>query len=131
MIKKITEIEKTVTVVRLNDDSEYDPERCHTGGAYGFWTDYNRMEDGRWYVSYGTTADFEFCPVCGSFNDHYCDDDDEAFGHDSGYSCGEYEVITTAELIEIINSFVEDEDHYITYKSADEKSEEEEEEEEE
>lgn len=118
----ITEIEKTVKVVRLSDDSEYDSELCRNGGAYGFWTDYNRMEDGRWYISYGTTADFEFCPVCGSFNNHYCGDDeaDEAFGHDSGYSCGEYEVITETELIAVINEFVEDEDHYITYRSAEE-----------
>ena len=44
--------------VRFCDFSEYDSEKCNTGGCYGFWTDYMRTADGKWIISYGTTADF-------------------------------------------------------------------------
>lgn len=95
--------------VRFCNYSEYDSERCNDGGCYGFWTDYDRLENGKWEVSYGTTAGFDFCPVCGSFNDHYDYDEEE-------YSCGDFETVTETELLEIINNFTENEDEYIEYK---------------
>lgn len=64
-------------------------------------------------AGYGTTADFEYCPVCGNFNDHYEGDD---CCYESGYSCGEYETITEAELLKRINEFEETNDEYIEYK---------------
>lgn len=51
--------------VRFNDFSQYDSEKCNNGGCYGFWTNYDRLDNGTWKVSYGTTADFDYCPVCG------------------------------------------------------------------
>lgn len=33
-----------VTAVRLSDYSDYDGDLCNTGGKYGFWTDYDRLE---------------------------------------------------------------------------------------
>lgn len=30
------------------DYSNYDSEKCNNGGLYGFWTDYNRLENGKW-----------------------------------------------------------------------------------
>lgn len=98
---------KGITKVRFNDFSDYDSEKCRNGGCYGFWTDYTSLENGTFEVSYGTTADFEYCPVCGSFDDHYEGDDT--------YLCGEFETITETELLNLINSFVETEDCYITY----------------
>lgn len=99
--------------VRFCDYSDYDSEKCNDGGSYGFWTDYNRLENGNWEISYGTTADFEYCPVCGNFNDHYEGND---CYYESGYSCGEYETITEAELLKRINEFEETDDEYIEYK---------------
>ena len=64
-------------------------------------------------IGYGTTADFEYCPVCGNLNDHYEGDD---CCYESGYSCGEYETITEAELLKRINEFEETNDEYIEYK---------------
>ena len=99
--------------VRFNDFSEYESGKSNNGGCYGFWTDYNRLENGLFEVSYGTTADFSYCPVCGSFNDHYEGDDS---CYESGYSCGEFETVTESELLNLINDFEETEDCYIEYK---------------
>ena len=102
-----------VARVRFCDYSQYESEKSSNGGCYGFWTDYTRQEDGNWEVSYGTTADFPFCPVCGDFNDHY-EGDDCRF--ESGYSCGDYEIVTEEELLNLINEFKETEDEYIEFK---------------
>ena len=40
-----------ITCVRFNDYTDYDPNRCHNGGSYGFWTDYDRFDNGKWEVS--------------------------------------------------------------------------------
>ena len=100
---------KKLKKITFNDFSEYDSEKCNNGGRYGFWTNYNRLESGNWEISYGTTADMEFCPCCGSFGDHY-DYDEE------GYSCGGFETIATNELLERINSFEEKDGKYIEMK---------------
>ena len=99
--------------VRFCDYTEYESGKSNNGGCYGFWTDYDLIEDGSWEVSFGTTADFEYCPCCGSFNDHYEGDD---CCYESGYSCGEYETITETELLKRINEFEETDDKYIEYK---------------
>lgn len=100
---------KNIKRVRFNDYSNHDPEKCNDGGSYGFWTDYNCLENGNWEISYGTTADMEFCPCCGSFGDHYDYDKEE-------YSCGDFETVTTDELLEKVNSFEEKEGEYIEFK---------------
>lgn len=100
---------ENVKKVRFNDFSEYDSEKCNNGGCYGFWTDYSRLENGNWLISYGTTADFDYCPCCGSFGDHYDYDEED-------YSCGDFETITTEELLERINSFEESAEQYIDVK---------------
>lgn len=103
--------------VRFNNYSEYNSEKSNDGGSYGFWTDYSRLENGKWEVSYGTTADFEYCPVCGSFNDHYAEDEDDIYN--SGYSCGEFATATSDELIDEINKFEKehenDDEYFIEY----------------
>lgn len=111
MVKNMRDLAE-VKRVRINDYSEYESGKSSNGGCYGFWTDYNRVEGG-WEVSYGTTADFEFCPCCGSFDSHYGYDEEE-------YTCGEFEVISNEELEKIISSFEsehsEDDDYFIEYK---------------
>ena len=67
-----------------------------------------RLENGMWEVSYGTTAEFDFCPVCGSFDDHRLED--------GTYECGEFQTVSEEELIEEINKFVETDDEFIEYK---------------
>lgn len=102
-----------INMVRFCDYTGYNPAKCSNGGCYGFWTDYNRLENGNWEISYGTTADFDYCSVCGSFNDHYEGDD---CCYESGYSCGEFEIVTEVELFKLISEFEESDDEYIEYK---------------
>ena len=104
---------KNINKVRFCDYTQYKSEKSSNGGCYGFWTDYTRLEDGNWEISYGTTADLPYCPVCGSFNDHYEGDD---CCYESGYSCGNCEVVTEEKLLELINEFKETEDEYIEFK---------------
>lgn len=54
------------------------------------------------------TAEFDFCPVCGSFDDHSLED--------GTYECGEFQTVSEEELIEEINKFVETDDEFIEYK---------------
>lgn len=98
----------------MNDFSEYDSEKCRNGGCYGFWTDYDLLENGLFKVSHGTTSDLEYCPVCGGFNNHY---EGDGSYHESGYSCGEFETITKNELMKLISVFKETDDKYIEIKS--------------
>ena len=99
--------------IKLCDYSGYDPDKCNNGGCYGFWTTYDYIGNDRWEVSYGTTADFDFCPVCGSFNNHYDGDNEE-------YCCGDFEVVSTHQIENIITEFkkkhVDDEDYFIEFK---------------
>lgn len=101
--------------VRFNDYSEYDSEKCNNGGGYGFWIDYDRLDNGVWEISYGTTADFNYCPVCGCFRNHY---EGEDCCNISGYGCGEYDSVTEKELLRLINEFTETEDTYIEYTTS-------------
>lgn len=48
--------------ITINDYRNYEPEKCSDGGAYGFWTEYLDKGGDIWEISYGTTADMEFCP---------------------------------------------------------------------
>lgn len=94
--------------VRMNDFTEYDYDRCYNGGCYGFWTEYTRMEDGKWRENYGTTSDLEFCPVCGVFGNHWDDEEEK-------YECGDFNYITDEKLLLLINGFIETEDEYLEF----------------
>lgn len=86
----------------VNDYTQYVEEKSSNGGCYGFWAVYTEKETGDFEVSYGTTADLEFCDCCGNFN---C----------NNIRCenGEYQIVTADEMKDIINSFVETEDEWI------------------
>lgn len=79
-------------VVSLYDYSEYDERRCHTGGAYGYRRDYIRTSENSWRVEHWTTCGC--CPVCGAIGED-CDCADN------------YEVVTTEDLVVVINEFEE------------------------
>ncbi len=104
-----TEMKKINRII-FKDYSEYDSDKCHDGGAYGFWTDFYRSESNTdvWEMMYHTTADFGCCPCCGDFGDEHWDGGEAGF--ESGYSCGEFDTLTTDELLERINSSETDED---------------------
>ena len=112
-MKNMFENLNNIESVKFCDYTSYDPDKCHDGGSYAFYKDYRRDDNGKWYAVYSTTADFDYCPCCGIFSDHYDED------YESGYSCGEFETVTDEELLDIINSFEETEDEYIELKVKD------------
>ena len=78
-------MKKNIERIVVKDLSDYDPNLCCTGGRYAYYTEYTKQDDGLWTVSYATSADFKFCSCCGRFG---CDE------------CGEYERISTSEMLE-------------------------------
>lgn len=112
-MNKVTSL-KGIQRVRFNDFTEYESGKSSNGGSYGFWTDYTRLENGVWEISYGTTADLDFCPVCGVFGDHQLDD--------GTYECGEFQTVSEEELIEEINKFIETDNEFIEYKEGNKKN---------
>ena len=94
---------KDAKKVVFSDYSNYKPETCRNGGDYAFYEVYERIGDNKWECHYETSADFEYCPVCGSFDNHYDDDND-------CYCCGELEVISDDEMMKRIMNFEECDD---------------------
>jgi hypothetical protein len=83
-----------VKKVRFVDDSNYESGKCCNGGSYGFTETYYKITDigdehfGNFYLSYGTTSDFSYCEMCGTFTDN-C-------------GCEYHTVITEEKLSELI-----------------------------
>lgn len=105
---------ENVVRVRITDYSDYDSALSNNGGAYEYWTDYNRRPDGTWLVSYGTSADFDYCPVCGQFADH-AERPEDCSPYWSGYTCGDYEFVSEAEVINEILRVQESDDYDVLY----------------
>jgi hypothetical protein len=76
------------------DMSGYVDGRSSNGGGYSFTTYYREMEDGRFEVSYDTSASFPFNPATGEFGNSI---DDE-----------EYEIISEEETKECIRKALAD-----------------------
>ena len=91
-------------ICRINaiDYSDYIAEKSHDGGHYAFYTTFVKEEydDKSWYIMYSSSSDFACCPVCGQFADH--NDPNRDTCYDSGYTCGEFEVVSADEMKERI-----------------------------
>ena len=91
-------------ICRINviDYSDYIAEKSHDGGHYAFYTTFVKEEydDKSWYIMYSSSSDFACCHVCGQFADH--NDPNEDTCYDSGYTCGEFEILSTDEMKERI-----------------------------
>jgi len=93
---------KKINIVRITDNTEYDPRFCGNGGKYSFWRTYRREENGQFACRYATSADMTFCPHCGCF----CDENHSAECAPRAYS--EKEVFAdAAEALNHKNYFVE------------------------
>ena len=99
------EIQDAKKVV-FSDYSNYKEETCRNGGDYAFYTVYERIGANKRECHYETSADFDYCPVCGNFGKHYSDD----CCYESGYDCGEFEVISDDEMMKKIMNFEESDD---------------------
>lgn len=94
----LKELERYKKVI-INDFSDFEAEKSRDGGRYGFWTNFNRVDDEKWEVTYGTTADFDFCPYCGNWGD--------------SCGCDEPQIISSSDLLIELSGFRETEDKFI------------------
>ena len=99
---KITKAEelKEIRKVIFNDDSEYVAGKGSNGGCYSFWEKYENLGNGIFRKSYHTSADFDYCPICGIFGCTWCEEED-------------YETVTEEELFCMIDKFEENDVYYI------------------
>ena len=97
---------RVYTEIEFQDWSQYVEGKSSNGGCYMFSDHYyyNEKSD-LWRKEYETSADFEYCPVCGRFENHEKYNEDESF---VGYSCGKYTVISAVKLINIVICFMLD-----------------------
>lgn len=51
----------------INDYREYDEKNCTTGGNYAYFTKYVKVDNNEWKVYHSTTAEFDYCSICGTF----------------------------------------------------------------
>jgi hypothetical protein len=96
-----------MSAVRIIDDSEYEAGMCCNGGHYRFFVDYRQVSPGVWSVQFGTTAEFDFCELCGSFGQHHHADwaeTSDGWELDEWWECGDgsLERISTGALLEEI-----------------------------
>lgn len=91
--------------VVVTDLRGYDPEKCNDGGAYAFYTHFDKISNDQFTTSYYTSADFDYCPYCGNFVNNY---------DSHTYECDE-EIVNRAELINIINSYANKENIFIDF----------------
>lgn len=63
-----------LVAVKITDYSEYEGGQCNTSGKYSYTTHYYRVGYDEWEVEYSTSADFKYCPICGSFGDCGCEE---------------------------------------------------------
>ena len=97
-----------IEAISLVDDSEYEPDLSHNGGKYRFVEKYKRI-GGRQFVRICcTSADFDYCPVCGSFVDHYNVETDS-------FECGDFEKVDLEELMRRIKEHLgnDSQKHYV------------------
>lgn len=93
--------------VVLCDYTQYEEGRGSNGGCYAFYETWHRTPSGKYEVHYGTSAEFEYCPCCGSFDNHY----------EGGerYSCGSFRKISKNKLKKLLRNFKEDENNEIVF----------------
>lgn len=77
--------------VKITDYGSFEYGKHNNGGAYSYSTIYKKLDCGLWEVSYSTSAsaDFEFCPCCGSFGCNVCDP----------HRDGDYELVNTNKVM--------------------------------
>lgn len=101
------------TDIEFQDWSEYEPDKSSNGGCYRFSKHYYYNKDSDlWELQYETSADMEYCPICGHFGNHEEYNDDDTF---IGYSCGSAKIISSTKMIQTVISFMlnykDDTDH--------------------
>lgn len=89
---KILSVVEYASIVKIEYKFTMDGKSYHAKRIY------NRVENNHWKISYETNENVPFCKCCGLFTDHY---QGKCSIYFSGYSCGEYENISSHRLSHI------------------------------
>ncbi len=96
---------ESIDYVKVTDRANYVPGKSSTGGCYLFTQTYRKVEEG-YEVEYGTSAEFDYCPINGTFQScNSCSDrcSDENLLERHG-CLAEREIISSEELEKIISN---------------------------
>ena len=92
-MRNLKELITSARIVSLYDYSDYEEKFSHNGGKYGFQMLFSNLGR-KWAVAYYTTADIDFCTLCGEF----------ITSSDEEHNC-KRQTVSTNELIKIIDEF--------------------------
>ena len=56
----------------ITDNSNYKSETCNNGGDYSFTVTYQQIANNKFAVLHSTSAEYPYCPFCGSFYRDIC-----------------------------------------------------------
>lgn len=58
--------------ISIIDNTNYAADKCNDGGSYSFTTTYQQIADNKFAVLHSTSAEYPYCPFCGSFYRDIC-----------------------------------------------------------
>lgn len=58
--------------VRITDYTNFASDTCCNGGNYSFSVIYRQISDNKFEVLHSTSAEYPYCPLCGSFYQGTC-----------------------------------------------------------
>ena len=56
--------------VTITDLTNFNPQLSQDGGQYSFTTYFEKTENNKYKVTYGTSAQFDYCIFCGTFSNN-------------------------------------------------------------
>lgn len=90
---------KNISFVKIIDETNYDPRKCNNGGCYRYTQRYYRVSESEFEVRYGTSSEFDYCKISGTFQ--RCEDcSDSDWGERECQA--EPEKVSETELLKII-----------------------------
>lgn len=92
-MRNLKDLLTSAKVVSLYNYSDYEERFSRNGGKYGFQMLFSNLGK-KWTITYYTTADMDFCNLCGEF----------ITPSDEEHNC-ERQIVSTNELIKIIDDF--------------------------
>ena len=58
--------------ISIIDNSNYAADKCVNGGNYSFTVTYQQIANNKFAVLHSTSAEYPYCPFCGSFYRDIC-----------------------------------------------------------
>ena len=59
-------------LVKIVDNTHFKADSCVNGGNYSFTTVYRQIDANKFAVLHSTSAEYPYCPFCGSFYQGSC-----------------------------------------------------------